>query len=203
MKHVLFVCTHNAGRSQVAEAFFNRLAPGDVRAESAGSDPAQEVWPEVVEVMAERGFDLRGVAPKRLTTEMQLRADLAVTLGCGDACPFVPTHVEEWDIPDPAGRGIEEVRHIRDLVESRVRALVSTQLETIRGDRTYRELWLRQLIPSLHREFDEVHGAETIRKCADEVLDRFDDARVRSFVVTLANRDARERLRQREPVLSG
>ena len=103
MKHVLFVCNHNAGRSQMAEAFFNHHAPDDVRAESAGNEPAAEIWPEVVEVMAERGFDLAAQEPKKVTVEMQLRADWAVAVGCEDTCPFVPTTLEEWEIPDPAG----------------------------------------------------------------------------------------------------
>ena len=103
MKHVLFVCNHNAGRSQMAEAFFNHYAPDDVRAESAGNDPADEIWPEVVAVMAERGFDLAGQEPKKVTVEMQLRADWAVAVGCEDTCPFVPTTLEDWEIPDPGG----------------------------------------------------------------------------------------------------
>ena len=85
-----------------------------MRAESAGSEPAHEVWPPVVEVMREVGIDLSGRTPKKLMVEMQLHADWAVTMGCGDVCPYVPTMVEAWDIPDPAGRPIEEVRAIRD-----------------------------------------------------------------------------------------
>src|SRR5687768_7391075 len=114
MKRIVFVCNHNAGRSQIAEAFFNRHAPDDVRAESAGSHPGKVVWPEVVEVMREVGFDLGARRPRKLAVEMQLHADWAVTMGCGDACPYVPTTVEDWDVPDPAGRPIEEVRMIRD-----------------------------------------------------------------------------------------
>ncbi len=116
MKYVLFVCTHNAGRSQMAQAFFERDCTTDCRAESAGSQPARQVWPEVVQVMREVGIDLAGNKPKRLTVEMQLHADWAVTMGCGDVCPYVPTRVDDWDIPDPAGKSIEEVREIRDLI---------------------------------------------------------------------------------------
>lgn len=105
MKYVLFVCTHNAGRSQMAQAFFERDCASDCRAESDGSRPARQVWPEVVQVMREVGIDLSGNKPKRLSVEMQLHADWAVTMGCGDVCPYVPTRVDDWDIPDPAGRG--------------------------------------------------------------------------------------------------
>jgi protein-tyrosine-phosphatase len=126
MKHVLFVCNHNAGRSQMAQAFFERLAPPGVSAESAGTQPAERVWPEVVEVMAEVGIDLSDRQPKQLSREMQERADLAVTMGCGDACPFVPATVEDWELPDPAGKSIEEVRTIRDTIESRVQTLVDS-----------------------------------------------------------------------------
>ena len=149
MKHVLFVCNHNAGRSQMAQAFFERLAPEDVRAESAGSTPARQVWPEVVEAMREVGIDLAGRRPRKLLREMQLHADWAVTMGCDDACPYVPTTVEAWDIPDPAGRPLEEVRAIRDSVESQVRELIETKLDAIRSDRTAHELRLMQMLPEL------------------------------------------------------
>jgi arsenate reductase len=203
MKHVLFVCNHNAGRSQMAEAFFNHHAPADVRAESAGNDPADEIWPEVVAVMAERGIALAGQEPKKVTVEMQLRADWAVAVGCEDTCPFVPTTLEEWEIPDPAGRPLEEVREIRDLVEQHVRTLITTQLDEIRGDRSHHQQWLRQLLPQLTREFEGEHDPGAIRACADDVLWRYEDVPVRSFVVTLAHREARERLRERAPALSG
>ena len=203
MKHVLFICNHNAGRSQMAEAFFNRYAAEDVRAESAGNDPAVEIWPEVVAVMAERGFDLAGQEPKKMTVEMQLRADWAVAVGCEDTCPFVPTTLEEWEIPDPAGLPLVEVREIRDLVEQHVRALLTTRLNAIRGDRTHHEQWLRQLLPQLTREFEGAHDPRAIRATADDILWRYEDVPVRSFVVTLAHREARERLRERTPVLSG
>ena len=138
MKYVLFVCTHNAGRSQMAQAFFERDCPPIAAAESAGSQPARQVWPEVVEVMREVGIDLAGNKPKRLTVEMQLHADWAVTMGCGDVCPYVPTRVDDWDIPDPAGKSIEEVREIRDLIEERINELVQGHIDEIRsiGPRT-------------------------------------------------------------------
>lgn len=196
MKTVLFVCNHNAGRSQMAQAFFERHGPSDVHAESAGSTPAKQVWPEVVEVMAEVGIDLSGRRPARLTREMQLHADWAVTMGCGDACPFVPTTVEEWDVPDPAGRSIAEIRAIRDGIEMRVRDLVERRLDVIRADRTAHQLRLGALLPQLADEFCDSHTAEDIRACADAVLSTFDDAPVRSHVLTLAHRQTRECLRR-------
>jgi protein-tyrosine-phosphatase len=202
MKHVLFICNHNAGRSQMAEAFFNRHAPEDVCAESGGNDPAEEIWPEVVTAMAERGFDLAGQEPKKLTVEMELRADRAVSVGCEDACPFVPTALVEWDIPDPKGRSLDAVREIRDLIEQHVRTLLATHLEDIRGDRTHHEQWLRQLLPQLTREFEGEHDAQEIRATADDILRRYEDVPVRSFVVTLAHREARDRLRERAPALT-
>jgi len=129
MKHVLFVCNHNAGRSQMAQAFFERLAPPDIRAESAGTEPTAAIWPEVVEVMREVGIDIADRKPKKLTREMQLRADLGVTMGCGDACPYVPTAVVDWDILDPAGESLERVREVRDMVEKHVRTLLAERLD--------------------------------------------------------------------------
>jgi arsenate reductase (thioredoxin) len=133
MKYVLFVCTHNAGRSQMAQALFERYAPDDVRGESAVSDPARQVWPEVVQTMRELGIDLSGNKPKRRSVEMQLHADWAVTMGCGDVCPYVPTTVDGWDIPDPAGRTIDEAREIRDLIDERVHELADDKIHAIRS----------------------------------------------------------------------
>jgi arsenate reductase len=202
MKHVLFVCNRNAGRSQMAEAFFNHYAPEDVRAESAGNDPAAQIWPEVVAVMAESGIGLAGQEPKKVTLEMQLRADWAVAVGCEDTCPFVPTTLEEWEIPDPARRPLVEVRAIRDLIEQQVLTLLATRLTAIRGDSAHHEQWLRQLLPQLMHEFEGEHDPNAIRACADDVLRRYDDVPVRSFVVALAHREARTRLRGRTPALS-
>src|ERR1019366_6739272 len=103
----------------------------DVRAESAGTEPAAEIWPPGIEGMREIGFDLRGRQPKTLTLEMQLHADWAITMGGGDACPYVPTAVEAWDILDPAGRPIEEVRAIRDEIQAHIRELIAFRLERI------------------------------------------------------------------------
>jgi arsenate reductase len=195
-RDVLFVCAHNAGRSQIAQAFFERDAPKDFRAESAGTDPAAAIWPHVLEAMREVGLDLAGRKPKKLTLEMQLRADWAITMGCGDACPYVPAMVEAWDIPDPAGRPIEDVRAIRDGIEAHVRELLSERLEAIRNDRTAHELRLARLLPMLVREFADSKPAHEIRACADVVLASFDGARVRTHVLTLAHRQTRECLRR-------
>ncbi len=195
-RDVLFVCNHNAGRSQMAQAFFERYAPEDLRAESAGTEPAAAIWGPVVEVMREVGLDLAGRRPKKLSLEMQLHADWAITMGCGDVCPYVPAMVEAWDTPDPAGRPIEEVRAIRDGIEAHVRELLSERLEAIRSDRTAHQLRLARLLPMLADEFAETKPAEEIRACADAVLTSFDGARVRSHVMTLAYRQTRECLRR-------
>ena len=192
MKYVLFVCTHNAGRSQMAQALFERHAPPDMRAESAGQEPADRIWPEVVEAMREIGIDISGRRPKRLTIEMQLHADWAITLACGAHCPYVPTTVEDWDIPDPAGKTLDEVRAIRDATEARVKELVEHRLDSIRADRSAHETRLARLLPDLAREFEGTRSAGEIRACADAVLADYADAPVRSFVMTLAHRRTRE-----------
>jgi arsenate reductase len=198
MKYVLFVCNHNAGRSQMAQALFERHAPEDVRAESAGSTPADRVWPNVVEAMAELGIDVSGRRPRKLTVEMQLHADWAVTMGCGDACPYVPTRVDDWDIPDPANQPLEVVRDIRHEVERRVMELVRDRLDEIRSDRTAHQLRLARLLPDLVGEFEGLRSAEEIRACADAILADYDEAPVRSFVTSIVTRRARECLRADE-----
>lgn len=195
MKYVLFVCTHNAGRSQIAQAFFEKYAPEDVRAESAGQEPADAIWPEVVEAMREVGLDLSGRKPKKIDLEMQLHADWAITLACGGTCPYVPGIVEDWDIPDPAGKPIEEVRAIRDELERRVRDLIDNRLDAIRGDRSAHNRRLAQLLPRLVEEFEGTREPDQIRACADAVLGRYDEAPVRSFMLTLADRATRECLK--------
>ena len=192
VKYVLFVCTHNAGRSQMAQALFERHAPEDIRAESAGQQPADRVWPEVVEAMREIDIDLSGRRPKKLTVEMQLHADWAITLACGAQCPYVPTTVEDWDIPDPAGQAIEEVRTIRDAVEARVKDLIEQRLDAIRADRTAHQIRLARLLPDLAREFEGVRSEGEIRSCADAILADYDEVPVRSFVMTIAHRRTRQ-----------
>jgi arsenate reductase (thioredoxin) len=125
MATVLFVCLHNAGRSQMSAALFERESAGRHRALSAGTTPAERVHPEVVEVMAEIGIDLAGQTPQMLTKELAEQAGLVVTMGCGDACPYVPgTRYLDWDLPDPKGRPVEEVRATRDEIGRRVASLV-------------------------------------------------------------------------------
>ena len=196
MKYVLFVCTHNAGRSQMAQAFFERYAPDDVRAESAGSQPVRQVWPEVVEVMRVVGIDLSANKPKRLSVEMQLHADWAVTMGCGDVCPYVPTTVDAWDIPDPAGQPLDRVREIRDMIDERVHELATANIDAIRSDATSHRWRLAKLLPQLIQEFSESRTPEVIRGCADRVLDEYDHVPIRSHILTLAHKRTRDCLRQ-------
>jgi arsenate reductase len=123
---VLFVCVHNAGRSQMAAALMSRRAKGAVRVRSAGSDPAEEINPAVVAAMAELGIDLSEAFPKPLTDELVRAADAVVTMGCGDACPVYPgKRYLDWDLPDPAGQDLPAVRAIRDAIDARVQALLA------------------------------------------------------------------------------
>jgi arsenate reductase (thioredoxin) len=127
MSHVLFVCLHNAGRSQMSQALFDRAAGGRHTAASAGSeaDPEGRLHPEVVNVMRELGLDLEARRPQRLTHELAEQADVVVTMGCGDACPYIPgKRYVDWDLPDPKGRPADEVRATRDDIARRVDALV-------------------------------------------------------------------------------
>ena len=122
---VLFVCVHNAGRSQMALGFFNHLAGGAAIGWSGGSHPAQEINPAAVAAMAERGVDILNEYPKPWADEVLRAADVVVTMGCGDACPIFPgKRYLDWEIDDPAGRSIEAVRPIRDEIERRVRLLL-------------------------------------------------------------------------------
>ena len=125
MARVLFVCLHNAGRSQMSQALFERAADGRHEAASAGTAPAERVHPEVVDVMREVGVDLSGRSPRGLTRDLAERADVIVTMGCGDECPYVPgKRYVDWDLPDPKGRPIDEVRATRDTIAHNVAALV-------------------------------------------------------------------------------
>ena len=126
MKTIIFACVRNAGRSQMAAAFFNRLAdPARARAVSAGTTPADRVHPEVVAAMQEEGIDLSGARPQKLTSELAAEAQLLITMGCGDECPYVPgVRRADWPLDDPHGQSIERVRAIRDEIQARVEALV-------------------------------------------------------------------------------
>lgn len=126
MSTVLFVCRQNAGRSQMSEALFSRAAGGRHHALSAGTTPAEHVHPEVVAVMRELDLDLSDRRPRRLTEELAHQADVVVTMGCGDECPFIPgKRYIDWDLPDPSGQPIETVRAIRDTIAAHVTALVA------------------------------------------------------------------------------
>ena len=126
MKTVIFACVHSAGRSQMAAAFFNKLAdPAKARALSAGTSPGDRVHPEVVAVMQEAGVDLSGARPQKLTSELAAEAQLLITMGCGDECPYVPgVRLDDWPLDDPKGQPIARVRAIRDDIRARVEALV-------------------------------------------------------------------------------
>jgi arsenate reductase len=123
---VLFVCVHNAGRSQMAAGFLRSLAGDGVDVFSAGSEPAGQVNPVAVQAMAERGIDISSNRPRLLQDSNVAEADVVITMGCGDACPFYPgKRYEDWELDDPAGRPLTEVRRIRDEIEQRVNHLVS------------------------------------------------------------------------------
>lgn len=126
MKNVLFVCVGNAGRSQMAEAFFNHLTGGKASAISAGTKPANEVSPIVIQAMREVGIDISGNRPKKLTPEMLDRADKVITMGCGaeNVCPATWVETEDWEMEDPKGQSIEKIRGIRDQIKAKVEKLL-------------------------------------------------------------------------------
>jgi len=129
MKKVIFACVHNAGRSQMAAAWFNRLASPDLaHAVSAGTEPGEHVHPEVVDVMLEVGLDLAGTTPRHLTDAVAQGATMLITMGCGDACPVVPgAKRDDWPLEDPKGKSLARVREIRDEVQRRVEKLVTDE----------------------------------------------------------------------------
>lgn len=129
MDTVIFACVHNAGRSQMAAAFFNALAdPAAARAVSAGTQPGERVHPEVMATMGELGIDLSGARPQKLTDELAASASWLITMGCGEACPYVPgLKRDDWPLEDPKGKPVERVRQIRDEVRTRVQRFVSEQ----------------------------------------------------------------------------
>ena len=129
MKTILFVCVHNSGRSQMAEAFFNRMAGGKARALSAGTQPAEKVNPVVIEAMREVGIDISGNSPKALTIDMMEKADKMITMGCGTeaqaVCPASFVETEDWALEDPEGKSLQEVRKIRGQIKDRVIKLLN------------------------------------------------------------------------------
>jgi len=136
VRRVIFACVYNAGRSQMAAAFFNSLAdPVRATAVSAGTQPGDRVHPGVVTVMREAGIDLSAARPQRLTSELAAGAGWLITMGCGDDCPFVPgAHVEDWPLPDPRGLPLDAVRAIRDEIRARVERLVEREHLSPRAD---------------------------------------------------------------------
>jgi protein-tyrosine-phosphatase len=133
MFKVIFACVHNAGRSQMAAAFFNQLADrAKAEAVSAGTEPGERVHPEVLTVMREAGIDLSGAKPQKLTHALASEAQLLITMGCGDSCPYVPgLKRDDWPLRDPKGLPLEEVRAIRDEIRARVQALLDHQEEAV------------------------------------------------------------------------
>ena len=124
---VLFVCVHNAGRSQMAAAFLTTLSQGAIEVRSAGSQPANSINPAAVEAMAELGIDMSAEIPKVLTTEAVKESDVVITMGCGDECPYFPgKRYEDWVLEDPAGQGVDGVRPIRDEIKTRIEALIES-----------------------------------------------------------------------------
>jgi len=131
---ILFLCVHNAGRSQMAAGFAREFGGEHVVVHSAGSAPGEVLNPAVVEVMREKGIDISNEAPQKLTNEMGLQANVIVTMGCGDACPVYPgKRYVDWELVDPAGKGVDEVRGIRDDIEQRVRDLLADLLRSTSG----------------------------------------------------------------------
>ena len=127
---VLFVCVHNAGRSQMAAGWLQHLSGGAIEVRSAGSAPADQVNPAAIEAMLEEGIDLRDQSPKVLTTEAVQASDVVITMGCGDACPIFPgKRYEDWALADPAGQGADAVRVIRNEIDQRVRQLLAELLD--------------------------------------------------------------------------
>ena len=132
---VLFVCVHNAGRSQMAAAFLTSLSKGAVEVRSAGSQPAEKVNPAAVEAMAEVNIDMSAEVPKVLTTEAVKESDVVITMGCGDDCPYFPgKRYEDWELEDPAGKGVGSVRPIRDEIKARVEQLITELLPAQHAD---------------------------------------------------------------------
>lgn len=132
---VLFVCVHNAGRSQMAAAFLTTLSKGGIEVRSAGSQPADSINPAAVEAMAEIGIDMSAEIPKVLTTQAVQDSDVVITMGCGDECPYFPgKRYEDWVLEDPAGMGVESVRPIRDAIKGRIEGLITELLPARHAD---------------------------------------------------------------------
>ena len=195
MRSVLFVCHERDGRSQMAQAFFERDAPDGLRAECAAAKPPMQIQLLLAEAMREVGLDISRCRPRRLLVEMQVHADLAVTMGCRNACPYVATRVENWELKDPASLDLDGLRALRDDVEQHVRALVDDRLPDLLCERTAHERHLTQLLPLLVDEFQGLRSPEEIRSCTDAILSRCDEVPGRSDLLTLAHSRAQDCLR--------
>jgi arsenate reductase len=195
MRRVLFVCSEHDGRSQMAQAFFERHAPRGVRAESAGVGWPKQVQPPVVEAMRELGLDVAGRRPRRLLVEMQIHADVAVTLGCRNACPYVATRVEDWEVDALGGLDLDGVRAIRDGIEQLVRTVVVDRLPELLRERSAHQARLIQLLPVLVDEFQGVRSPEEIRSCTDAILSQYGAASSRPDLLTLAHECTQDCLR--------
>jgi protein-tyrosine-phosphatase len=196
MKYVLFVCTHNAGRSQIAQALFEALRarrlPRRVGRGGAGNRDLAE---------RDRG-DARDRDRHRRPPTEEARSRDAATRRLGDHAalqgrlPLRRRRVEDWDVDDPAEQPLAEVRRVRDELDERVREFVETRLDRVRADRTAHQIRLARLLPALAEEFEATKSPEEIRACADAILADYDEAPVRSFILTLAHRRTRECLRE-------
>jgi len=197
MGTVVFACVHNAGRSQMAAAWFNQLAPPGLRAVSAGTRPADQVHPEVVQAMAEAGIDLARVRPKSLTDELAAEAALLVTMGCGEDCPTVAVPRQEWPVADPAGRPLDQVRAIRDELRERVVALLA-ELDDPAADQDLgagERAVVHRVLRALQARFGPLLGAGRVERVVREEVRRLRGGQARVFLDVLVERHARERLR--------
>ena len=145
---VLFVCVHNAGRSQMAAGYLSHLSQGQIEVRSAGSEPAEQINPVAVAAMAEEGIDITAGTPRILTTQAVQESDVVITMGCGDACPIFPgKRYEDWELNDPAGKGIDDVRGVRDDIKSRIQQLIT------------------ELLPAASRRLPETSGVHHGQQC--------------------------------------
>ena len=160
MKTVLFICVHNAGRSQMAEAFFNHIAGGKARAISAGSQPADEVNPVAAQAMKEAGLDISRNKPKLLTLEMMKGVDRAVTMGCGDVCPVTTVQTDDWDLEDPKDKPLEEIRRIRDEIKERVNTLI---------DKVNQEGCMKSSLVELKNRVQETKNRSEVLKLREDI----------------------------------
>jgi arsenate reductase len=197
MRTVIFACVRNAGRSQMAAALFNQLAPPGLGAVSAGTRPADQVHPEVVAAMAEVGIDLSDAQPQELTHQLAEGAELLVTMGCGEECPAVPVPRQDWPLPDPGGQPMEVVRAVRDEIRERVVALLA-ELDAPAADQDLdgdERAAVHRIMERFEGRLVRLVGAARAERVVREEVLRLRGATVRGFTDVLVTRHARERLR--------